>query len=136
MSTTCQGPCSFIPYSSITVVKYYVSKDSVPEIEESNVHSLLCENEGSEGSNDKPIMFLNDFSFFDPKLRNELISLAELEKSDGILSRQCEGVGDVRPYIQDDEDAGQEDDWEDNQSTRTRLCVVWRYTIDYTKRDE
>jgi DNA (cytosine-5)-methyltransferase 1 len=66
----------------------------------------------------------------------ELISLSELEKDDGMLDREIEGAGDVRPFIYNDEDAGQEDDLDDEQVSRVRLSAIMRYTIDYTQDDE
>lgn len=106
----------------------------MPEIEESDFHDSL----GDDFDGDtKPVFLLDNFSFFDPSGdKNELFSLPDLEEDDGISNRQWEGVGDVRPNIElDDEDAGQEDDLDEDQ-TRVRLSAIWRYTVDYTKRDQ
>lgn len=65
----------------------------------------------------------------------ELVSLADLEKDGGILDREFEGVGDARPSVLNDEDAGQEDDL-DEQVARIRLSAILRYTMDYTKDNE
>lgn len=65
----------------------------------------------------------------------ELVSLADLEKDDGILDREFEGVGDARPFTLNDEDAGQEDDLDD-QVARIKLSAILRYTMDYTKENE
>lgn len=67
----------------------------------------------------------------------QMLSLDDLEKDDGILDREFEGAGDARPFISNDEDAGQEDDLDDvEQVARTRLGAILRYTMDYTTEDE
>jgi DNA (cytosine-5)-methyltransferase 1 len=116
-------------------VKYYIRKDNVNEIPEDKAYINLGENPEAEDGEDKPVRLLTDFCIFDPRHDMELISLDELEKDDGTLDREIEGAGDVRPFISNDEDAGQEDDLDDEVS-RVRLSAIMRYTIDYTQDDE
>ena len=62
--------------------------------------------------------------------------LSELEKDDEALNREIEGAGDARPFISNDEDAGQEDDLDGGEVERIRLSAIMRYTIDYMQDDE
>jgi DNA (cytosine-5)-methyltransferase 1 len=117
-------------------VKYYIPKDNVDEIPEEKAYINLGEDPDAEDDKDKPVRLLTDFCIFDPKHDMELISLSELEKDDGTLDREIEGAGDVRSFILNDEDAGQEDDLDDEQVSRIRLSAIMRYTIDYTQDDE
>jgi DNA (cytosine-5)-methyltransferase 1 len=113
-----------------------VPKDNVNEIPEDKAYINLGEDPDAEDDEDKPVRLLADFCIFDPKHGMELISLSELEKNDGTIDREIEGAGDVRPFISNDEDAGQEDDLDDEQVSRVRLSAIMRYTIDYTQDDE
>lgn len=104
--------------------------------EEEAHHYLGHEVDSGTVVDDKPIMLLTDFSIFDPKHGDELINLSLLEKGDPSLDRAFEGVGDARDYLLDDEDAGQEDDLGDTDTTRIRLGAIFHYSVDYTKEDE
>lgn len=115
-------------------VKYYIPKDNVNEIPEDKAYINLGEDPEADAE-DKPVRLLTDFCIFDPRHDMELISLNELEKDDGTLDREIEGAGDVRPFISNDEDAGQEDDLDDEVSS-VRLSAIMRYMIDYTQDDE
>lgn len=117
-------------------VKRYIPRDNINEIPEDKARIFLGEDDGNEDDgDDKPVRVLSNFCFFDPKHEMELVSLADLEKVDGILDREFEGVGDARSFASNDEDAGQEDDL-DEQVARIRLSAILRYTMDYTKDNE
>ncbi|PFH48401.1 hypothetical protein AMATHDRAFT_5836 [Amanita thiersii Skay4041] len=77
---------------------------------------------------EKPIRFLTDFSIFDPKHRNEMISLAALEEDDGV-DRHFEGAGWVAPQFVI-EDVAQED-WQDTEPVYLRLGAILRFSLDY-----
>ena len=81
-------------------------------------------------------MLLTDFSIFDPTHDNELVSLSLLEKGDPDMDRAFEGVGDAREFLLDDEDAGQEDDLGEPETTRIRLGAIFHFSVDYTREDE
>ncbi|KAF9011170.1 hypothetical protein BDQ17DRAFT_1233710 [Cyathus striatus] len=82
---------------------------------------------------DKPVRVLTDFVIYDPKHRNEMVSLSSLEEDDGV-DRQFEGVGFVYPFVQNDEDEGQEED--DDTPILIKLSAIMRYTMDYSNEDE
>lgn len=84
---------------------------------------------------EKPIRLLSEFSIFDPKHRNELVSLAAIEEDDG-LDRQFEGAGMVVPYFISDEDEGQNEEETEIEPRYVRLSVILRYTVDYTQESE
>ena len=81
---------------------------------------------------EKPIRELHDFSIFDPKHRNEMVTLEALEQDDSV-DRQFEAAGVVMPSFINDEDAGQE---EDVELQYVRLSSILRYTVDYTDENE
>ena len=83
---------------------------------------------------EKPIRLLSDFSIFDPKHRNEFVSLAAIEDDDGV-DRQFEGVGMVMPYFVSEEDEGQDEETEIDPQY-VRLGAILRYTVDYTQESE
>lgn len=122
-------------------VAYYESRDN--ELYESpdlvitgeDADNLELESEsGADRLHDKPIRVLTDFSIFDPKHRNEMVSLAAIEHDDG-LDRQFEGAGFVAPYLINEEDEGQEDGLE-GELQYVRLSAILRYTLDYTGQNE
>ncbi|TFK42046.1 S-adenosyl-L-methionine-dependent methyltransferase [Crucibulum laeve] len=82
-----------------------------------------------EDGEDKPVRMLTDFSIFDPKHRNEMLSLAAMEEEDAI-DRQFEGAGLVVPFFLSEEDEGQE---EELQEVYVHLGAILRSTVDYTK---
>ncbi|KAF8913180.1 S-adenosyl-L-methionine-dependent methyltransferase [Gymnopilus junonius] len=86
-----------------------------------------------DGDDEKPIRELHGFCIFDPKHRNELVTLEELEQDDG-LDREFEAAGIVSPYFLSDEDEGQEDESEENQFVH--LSAILRFTVDYTQDTE
>lgn len=83
---------------------------------------------------EKPIRLLSDFSIFDPKHRNEFLSLDAIEDDDGV-DRQFEGAGMVMPYFVSEEDEGQDDETE-VEPQYVRLGAILRYTVDYTLESE
>ncbi len=114
----------------------------------------------SDAANDKPIRELYEFYIFDPKHRNELMSLEALEQDDGV-DRWFEAVGRVKAHFLSDEDDGQEDGLEDNaddeldntgrrtendrpgaakskrrEARRIHLSSILRVTVDYTQESE
>lgn len=123
--------CVIVSYHSHTDQRYTPRTDEVPE---DKLHISLDE-DSEDSSEDKPIRLLSNFCIFDPKHKNQIISLEELEKDDSDFDREVEAVGDVRSYVLNDEDAGQEDDLVD-EFARARLTAIMRFTIDYTKEDE
>ena len=83
---------------------------------------------------EKPIRLLSDFSIFDPKHRNEFVSLAAIEEDDG-ADRQIEGAGLVMPYFVNEEDEGQDEETEIDPQY-VRLGGILRYSVDYAKESE
>lgn len=83
---------------------------------------------------EKPIRLLSNFSIFDPKHRNEFVSLASIEDDDGV-DRQFEGAGMVMPYFVNEEDEGQDEETE-TEPQYVRLGAILRYTVDYTQESE
>jgi DNA (cytosine-5)-methyltransferase 1 len=90
-------------------------------------------NDHSINSQDKPIRTLTEFTIFDPRHQNELVSLSAVEEDDG-KDRQFEGAGIVSPYFLNEEDEGQEE--EDSGAgmnpKRIRLSAILRFTFDPT----
>lgn len=94
--------------------------------------------ESREEDDSKPIRLLNHFVIFDPRHKCELVSLGEIEKHDPMLDREFEGAGEVKPFSENDEDEGQDEDLEDGdagQTVRLRLSAILRYWTDYTQDD-
>jgi DNA (cytosine-5)-methyltransferase 1 len=127
--------------SSPIAVAYYESR--VDELYESPDLVITGEDpdvvdDGSDSGvdrlQDKPIRVLTDFSIFDPKHRNEMVSLVAIEQDDG-LDRQFEGAGFVAPYLINEEDEGQEDGLE-GELQYVRLGAILRFTLDYTGQNE
>ncbi|RDB29208.1 DNA (cytosine-5)-methyltransferase 3 [Hypsizygus marmoreus] len=89
---------------------------------------------GDSQDDDKPVRVLTEFTFFDPKHRNEMVSLSSIEEDDGV-DRQFEGAGRVSPYAIIEEDEGQEDGLDDDTEggVYVRLSAVLRFMIDYSK---
>lgn len=87
-----------------------------------------------DGLDEKPIRLLSDFSIFDPKHRNEFVSLAAIEEDDG-EDRQFEAAGMVMPYFVSEEDEGQDEETE-IEPQYVRLSAVLRYTVDYAQESE
>lgn len=101
--------------------------------------------------NEKPIRELYNFYIFDPKHRNELVSLESLEIDDGV-DRSFEAVGRVKAHFLNVEDDGQEDGLEEEPETvegnysngkgrrdakdLIHLSTIMRVTVDYTKESE
>ncbi|GLB43613.1 putative class I-like SAM-binding methyltransferase superfamily, C5-methyltransferase family protein [Lyophyllum shimeji] len=88
--------------------------------------------EERDGKPDKPVRVLDDFTFFDPNHRNEMVSLTAIEEDDGV-ERQFEGAGVIYPYVVNEEDKGQEDDDTPPDMKNIRLGAILRYTFDYTQ---
>ncbi|KIM47705.1 hypothetical protein M413DRAFT_15837 [Hebeloma cylindrosporum] len=110
---------------------YYQKKKR--EILEDDKLVIIGEDGDDEDSDgEKPIRELHGFSVFDPKHRNEMVSLEALEQDDGV-DRQFEAAGDVVPSFINDEDAGQEEDMEPQY---VHLSSILRYTMDYTDENE
>lgn len=78
---------------------------------------------------DKIIRILTDFSVFDSRHRNEMVTLSAIEEDDGV-DRKFEGAGIVLPYAINEEDEGQEDELE-NRPQYVRLGHILRYSVDY-----
>ena len=114
----------------------YVQKKGVKECPEEEAHHYLGHEFGPGIVDEKPIMLLTDFSIFDPRHDNELVSLSLLEKGDPDMDREFEGAGDARDFLLDDEDAGQEDDLGEPETTRIRLGAIFHFSVDYTREDE
>jgi DNA (cytosine-5)-methyltransferase 1 len=83
---------------------------------------------------EKPIRLLSNFSIFDPKHRNEFLSLAAIEEDDGV-DRQFEGAGMVMPYFVSEEDEGQDEETEIDPQY-VRLGSILRYSVDYAQESE
>lgn len=100
-----------------------------------NAELIITGEDPEDGLDDgeKPIRLLSDFSIFDPKHRNEFVSLAAIEEDDGV-DRQFEGAGLVMPYFVS-EDEGQDEEAETDPQY-VRLGVILRYTIDYAQESE
>ena len=112
---------------------YRKSKRDHIEVEDEDLVILGEDPDPEDGSDEKPIRELDSFVIFDPKHRNELVTLDALEQDDG-LDRQFEAVGHVRPYFLSDEDEGQEDDVEAPQIVH--LSAILRFTVNYTEDTE
>lgn len=104
--------------------------------------------DGVTGSNenDKPIRELYEFYIFDPKHKNELVSLEALEQNDGV-DRRFEAVGRVKAHFVSSEDDGQEDELDEETRnakeegkragvSRIHLSSILRCTVDFTKESE
>jgi hypothetical protein len=90
--------------------------------------------EDSDSKKDmKPIRFLDDFYFFDPKHSYEAVDLSTLAESGGV-GRHCEGIGNVTAVLED-EYVGQDDD-AGYTPVLLRLSSILRYTFDYKKQNE
>lgn len=89
-----------------------------------------------EEDDSKPVRLLTNFAIFDPRHKCELVSLGEIEKSN-MLDREFEGAGDVKPFSENDEDEGQDEDLMDGEDAgqRIRLSAILRYWTDYTQDD-
>ncbi|KAF8079195.1 S-adenosyl-L-methionine-dependent methyltransferase [Lyophyllum atratum] len=96
------------------------------------------DDDAGQGEPDKPIRVLFDFTIYDPKHHNEMMSLNAIEEDDGV-DRQFEGAGYAFPYVVNEEDEGQEDELlEDGDGAKTklkyiRLGAILRYTFDPTQ---
>lgn len=111
---------------------YY--QESVDEDEERGDFIVIGEDTSpDEDSDQKPIRILSEFTLYDPKHGNELISLLELENEQS--AREFRAAGTVAPVFVNEEDAGQEDD-EDQPTQRLRTTEVFRYSLDLTRIDE
>jgi len=115
------------------VVAAYYQKQKRELIENEKL-VIIGEDADDEDSNgdEKPIREIHGFSIFDPKHKNEMVTLEALEQDDGV-DRQFEAAGIVVPSFVNDEDAGQEEDVEPQY---VRLSSILRYTIDYTEENE
>lgn len=118
-------------------VAYY--RHEGPEVIETQDLNLngedLDDAEEQEGTNTKPIRILTNFSFFDPRHRNEMVPLTDLEEDHG-KDQAFEGAGYAVAKPSDmDEDEGQEEEDED-EPVYLRLGAIFRYTISYNPEDE
>ncbi|KAF7975199.1 hypothetical protein HWV62_10266 [Athelia sp. TMB] len=112
--------------------------ESLGEIPEAEASIFLEDDDLEEkfdGNDDsKPVRFLTNFTIFDPRHKNELVSLHEMEAPEPTIDREFEASGDVRPVLDLDEDEGQEDDGNDEQGVdRIRLSAILRFWTDYTQ---
>ncbi|PPQ86962.1 hypothetical protein CVT25_009784 [Psilocybe cyanescens] len=108
---------------------YKKRKNTIVENED-----LIISGEDPEDEDeDKPIRELLDFSIFDPRRRNELVTLEALEQDDGI-DRAFEAAGMVKPHYVSEEDEGQEE--EPDEPQYVHLSAILRYTVDYTQESE
>lgn len=85
------------------------------------------------GGETKPVRVLTDFTVFDPKHRNEMVTLDILETPD-MVDRELVVVGYAKPHFDDrnSEDEGQEDDWEvEEAEVLLELSAILRCDIDY-----
>jgi DNA (cytosine-5)-methyltransferase 1 len=86
-----------------------------------------------------PIRVLNNFTIFDRKHQNELVSLDILGMDDA-AGRELVVVGYAKVHFEDreDEDEGQEDDLDEDgkEYVFLQLSAVFRYDLDYGKWDE
>jgi len=114
-----------------TVAAYYQKQKH--EITENDKLVIIGEDaDDADGDGDeKPIREIHGFSIFDPKHRNEMVTLEALEQDDGV-DRQFEAAGIVVPSFVD-EDVGQE---EDAEPQHVHLSSILRYTMDYTDENE
>jgi hypothetical protein len=140
--------CRYVPNGQVAsrddfdifnVVAYYEPRDD--ELFESADLIIAGEDLDDVGSDsgadqvqEKPVRVLTDFSIFDPKHRNEMMSLSAIEQEDS-LDRQFEGAGLVAPYLINEEDEGQEDGL-DAELQYVRLGAILRYTLDYAEENE
>jgi DNA (cytosine-5)-methyltransferase 1 len=112
------------------IVEYYQKhREELIESDELVITGEDPEDGLDEG--EKPIRLLSDFSIFDPKHRNEFVSLAAIEEDDGV-DRQFEGAGLVVPYFVSEED----DEETEINPQYVRLGAILRYTIDYAQESE
>ncbi|KAF9469584.1 S-adenosyl-L-methionine-dependent methyltransferase [Collybia nuda] len=120
-------------------VAYY---DTQPEeIRETRHLAVAGEDfEDGYGSDDddqgkeKPVRALTSFSIFDPKHRNEMVSLTVMEEDDG-EHREFEAAGYVVLAFINEEDEGQEDGL-DHVPQYIRLGSILRFTFDFTKESD
>jgi hypothetical protein len=115
------------------IVEYYQRR---PEELVEDAELVIAGEDPEDGlaEGEKPIRLLSDFSIFDPKHRNEFMSLAAIEEDDGV-DRQFECAGMVMPYFVSEEDEGQDEETEIDPQY-VRLGAILRYTIDYTQESE
>lgn len=120
-----------LTFEQLTLVEYYQKRRE--ELIEDNELVVIGEDDSFD-EGEKPIRLLSDFSIFDPKQRNEFVSLAAIEEDDGV-DRQFEAAGMVMPYFVNEEDEGQDEET-DVEPQYIRLSAVLRYTVDYAKESE
>ena len=106
--------------------------DELPEKVDTIIYG---EDEDAGASDDKPVRVLSDFVVYDPVHGAEFVPLALLDVGG---DHAFEGAGIVVPYFTNEEDAGLDDDAEDADYApqRLRLSAIFRYSVDYDKRDE
>jgi DNA (cytosine-5)-methyltransferase 1 len=116
-----------------TTVAAYYQKQKREIIEDDKLVIVGEDADDEDGDGDeKPIREIHGFTIFDPKHRNEMVTLEALEQDDGV-DRQFEAAGFVVPSFVNDEDVGQE---EDAEPQYIRLSSILRYTMDYTDENE
>jgi DNA (cytosine-5)-methyltransferase 1 len=114
-----------------TTVAAYYQKQKHEIIEDDKLVIIGEDADDADDGDEKPIREIHGFSIFDPKHRNEMVTLEALEQDDGV-DRQFEAAGEVVPSFVD-EDVGQE---EDADSQYVHLSSILRYTMDYTDENE
>ena len=115
-----------------TTVAAYYQKQKREIIEDDKLVIIDEETDNEDGDGDeKPIREIHGFTIFDPKHKNEMVTLEALEQDDGV-DRQFEAAGIVVPSFVD-EDVGQE---EEVELQYVRLSSILRYTMDYTDENE
>lgn len=115
-----------------TTVAAYYQKQRREIIEDDKLVIIDEETDNEDGDGDeKPIREIHGFTIFDPKHKNEMVTLEALEQDDGV-DRQFEAAGIVVPSFVD-EDVGQE---EEVELQYVRLSSILRYTMDYTDENE
>ena len=113
---------------------YSESPDEIPEAVASGFLEDDLEEKSDENDDSKPVRFLTNFVIFDPRHKNELVSLHEMEAPESTIDREFEASGAVRPVLDLDEDEGQEDDGDTEQGVaRIRLSAILRFWTDYTQ---
>lgn len=111
----------------------YIESLEEEDVPEERISEFLEDDMDDESMDEdsKPVRILSDFTIFDPRHNNELVSLVEIEHADSVMDREFEGAGHVRPLLED-EDEGQEEDVDGQQCVaRLRLSAILRYWTDY-----
>ena len=128
----CEGYATF----NTTLDVRFVQPDAHKRPIESNFLILPGEAPPEDEDEDDtvPTRYLDDFSIFDPKDQNKMLSLSLLDTA-GVKAKNFEGEGCATVFVERDEDEGQDDDDIDDWPTRIRLTAILRYYVDYSDAD-